>query len=636
MKNSESEYQSNDISTIGYLEARFLRDFAARIQMSVDQSYLMRYVSLPKKWGESSGAEQGMIGRYYTKYFNINTQQTLNWAHDYGRHDLSALIGHEFGSANTESMNYKSSLSLIDNFTGSGNYIFLNNGGTFSGIGYGTDKEALEGYFARTNYIYNNKYYFTGSIRTDGSSKFRYNKDRWGTFWSVGGAWRISAEDWMQKTSPWLNDLKIRADYGVIGNQNGIGRYQGYQTWGYSATGYTTPGSYQPAGWKLTQGSAPNTAVTWEKKNTIDAGLDFRIAHRFYGTLDWYQTNTTDLLLDAPISYAMAGQNSLLQNNGDLRTRGFEFDLGVDIVRTQNILWSFNVNGGHYKVKIMEVPETMINQEDVHHSQKWWYATADAWSAVGNTGSGSGAAYRRWIGGDYYNVIFAKYMGVDKLTGLPLYGAVVSEDNHAKFPNAKIGDVVSTTDYSEAYMFDQGDATPNLIGGFGTSLHWKNLDFSATFAFQIGGLFFSNLYANYIYNTSAVGSQMLSADLLHNTFSESNPDAKFPMLMVNSPNGSSYYANGTRVSTGNGYTDLSLFNASYLNVKNITIGYSFPQKWMDKMGIASIRMYASLDNMWLICHNGIDPRNSIVGGLDVGAYTYPMIRSSSVGVNITF
>ena len=185
-------------------------------------------------------------------------------------------------------------------------------------------------------------------------------------------------------------------------------------------------------------------------------------------------------------------------------------------------------------------------------------------------------------------------------------------------------------------MFDQGDATPNLIGGFGTSLHWKNLDFSATFAFQIGGLFFSNLYANYIYNTSAVGSQMLSADLLHNTFSESNPDAKFPMLMVNSPNGSSYYANGTRVSTGNGYTDLSLFNASYLNVKNITIGYSFPQKWMDKMGIASIRMYASLDNMWLICHNGIDPRNSIVGGLDVGAYTYPMIRSSSVGVNITF
>lgn len=636
MENSQSEYVSNDIATIGYLQGKFWNDFTFNVQMSVNQSYHMRYVSLPKKWGESSNAEQGMIGRYHTQYMDINSQETINWGHDYGKHHVDALIGHEFSWMKMENMNYKNSLSLIDNFTGTGNYIFLNNGGTFSGVGFGTQKEAMEGYFSRANYIYDDKYIATASIRKDGSSKFRYNEDRWGLFWSVGGAWRASSEEFMQSTSSWLSELKLRASYGVIGNQNGIGRYQGYQTWRYGAAGYTTPGSYQPSGWTLSQGAAPNTSITWEKKNTIDAGMDFSLWNRIHATVDWYQTNTTDLLLDAPISYAMTGQTSLLQNTGELQSRGLELDLNIDIIKQPELNWSFNVNAGHYKVKIMKVPESMINQQDAAHDQKWWYATADAWSSVGNTGSGAGAAYRRWIGGDYYNAIFAKYMGVDKSTGLPLYGALVTEANQGKFPNAKVGEFINTTDYSEAYMYDFGDATPDLIGGFGTTLRWKSFDFMASFAYQLGGLFFSNLYGNFIYNTSDIGNQVLSQDLLGNTFSESNQDAKYPMLMVNSPNVSTVYSNGSRVSNGNTYTDMSVFDASYLNVKNITVGYTLPQKWMEKVKVASLRAYVSLDNMWVFSKAGIDPRNSIVGGLDVGAYTYPMIRSSSFGLKVTF
>lgn len=185
-------------------------------------------------------------------------------------------------------------------------------------------------------------------------------------------------------------------------------------------------------------------------------------------TVRWTGTRptTTDLLLAAPISYAMSGQNSLLQNVGELRTRGFEFDLGVDIIKTPDILWSFAVNGAHYKVKMMKAPESMINQEDALHSQKWWYATADAWNATGGTGSGSAAAYRRWIGGDYYNIIASKTWAWTKRPALPLFGALVTESNQSKFPNAKVGEVVATTDYSEAYMFDLGDATPRPDGRF--------------------------------------------------------------------------------------------------------------------------------------------------------------------------
>ena len=106
--------------------------------------------------------------------------------------------------------------------------------------------------------------------------------------------------------------------------------------------------------------------------------------------------------------------------------------------------------------------------------------------------------------------------------------------------------------------------------------------------------------------------------------------------MKYSPNGSNTYLGSNRVSSGNSYTDMAVFSASYLSVKNITVGYSFPQKWMDKIGIGGIRVYASLDNMWLFCKNGIDPRNSITGGFDIGPMVYPMMRSCSLGVNVTF
>ena len=185
-------------------------------------------------------------------------------------------------------------------------------------------------------------------------------------------------------------------------------------------------------------------------------------------------------------------------------------------------------------------------------------------------------------------------------------------------------------------MFDQGDATPDLIGGFSTSFRWKDLDFSAQFAFQIGGKFFSQLYGNYLYNSGNLGSNTMSVELLGNTFNAENTNAKFPMMMSYPANGSADYLGGIRVGTGNTYSDLAMYSASYLSVKNITVGYSFPQKWMDKIGIGGIRAYVSLDNMWLFCKNGIDPRNSITGGFDIGPMVYPMMRSCSLGVNVTF
>ena len=194
----------------GYVEAKFLKDFTFQANLAVDNTWAMRYRYISKLHG-AGVSEKGAFGRSYTDYQNINSQQTLNWAHDYGKHHVDALIGHEFNWMRTSSLNYKAAYSLIEGFDTFANYIFPNSGGTFSGIGGGEDQEALEGYFLRANYNYDNKYYVTGSVRADGSSKFRYNDDRWGVFWSVGGAWRISAEPWAAADRP-ETSCRLRCD----------------------------------------------------------------------------------------------------------------------------------------------------------------------------------------------------------------------------------------------------------------------------------------------------------------------------------------------------------------------------------------------------------------------------------------
>ena len=634
LEHDKSQYTFNDLNMVGYLEAKFLKDFTFRANMAVDQTFRMQDRYANNKTGDSQGT-LGTMGRYYGDYMNINAQQTLTWAHDYGKHHVDALIGHEFNWMRSSSLNFKSAYSLIDNFDTFANFLWLNGGdSSFGAAGGGEDKEALEGYFARANYNFDNKYYVTASLRTDGSSKFRYNDDRWGVFWSVGGAWRLSSESWLADAT-WLTDLKLRADYGVIGNQNGIGRYAGYLTWGLGSTGNTTEGSLKPDGWKISQGAAA-AALTWEKKKTVDVGLDFRLWDRFYGTIDWYQTNTDDVIWNAPTNYAATGQSTLAANSAKMRTRGIEIELGVDIIKTPDILWSFSVNGAHYKSILTDVPEGTGSAA----LNGCWEANPDAWDAVGTGAINNGAFYLRGVGKPYYNVYQYLYGGVDQATGLPLISSTVTAKNIDALRAShyvgelKEGNVVYTTNHSLATRQEIGDATPDFMGGFSTSFRYKNLDFAATFAFQIGGKFFSNTYALYYYDDTAPG-YAFSQDLRNNTWTPDNKGAKYPMMMYANPNGDGYTFGASIGSWA--YTDMSLFDASYLNVKNITVGYNFPQRWMDKIGIGGIRVYASLDNFWMITsQSGIDPRMSLVGGIEVGAMAYPYMRTCSLGVNITF
>ncbi|ULT22287.1 hypothetical protein KUH03_22860 [Sphingobacterium sp. E70] len=218
-------------------------------------------------------------------------------------HNFEGLLGHEYDSFKNEQLNYRSSYSLIDEFPSYINFVGRYDGGTFPNPGGGEDKRTMESYFSRINYNYNDRYFFQGSVRRDGSSKFKLKDKRWGTFWSVGGGWRIDSESFMQNAKNWIDLLKIRGSYGVIGNQNGISNYSGYQTWSYSATyTQTTNGTGIPANITLNQNAYVNDQLTWENIHTMDAGIDFSFLGRVRGSLDYYNRVTVNAIWNQPIA----------------------------------------------------------------------------------------------------------------------------------------------------------------------------------------------------------------------------------------------------------------------------------------------------------------------------------------------
>lgn len=617
---------SNDLNLKGYATISFLKDFSFTANISYD-----RFSETRTRYGNSGTGPYVKVGAFGKTYQNVavlDAQQLLNWSHTYGRHSLTAMAGHEYYQYDLDNLNYNSAYGLIDGFPAYANFAGRYTGGTFPNPGGDIIKTAMESYFGRLSYIFDEKYYLEASLRRDGSSKFKHRENRWGTFWSVGGGWRVTAEEFMKGTNSWLNDMKIRSSYGIIGNQSGIANYSGYQLWSYGAT-YTssTAGSGIPASVTLTQGAFVNDGLTWENTKTLDAGVDFTLFKRVHGSFDWYNKHTVNAVYNQPIAYSM-GQGSLIKNSAGIRNRGIEVDVNFDVIKTKDINWTVGLNGTHYTTVLTKVPPG-VGSAELNGN---WTAGVDGWAAGGGASTAE-IAYLRGVGKDYYNMYFFKYGGVDPNSGLPLFHHRVTQADHTagKFTETQIGSDIKTTDYSQASRYEMGSALPKWIGGFTTSFRYKQFDFSAILAYQIGGKFLSVEYANSLYRNSNIGSA-LSAELVGNTWTPDNPNAKFPMVFYPT----SYYTDGATMGSWM-YSDLALFKASYLNVKNLSIGYNVPTRLLDKFKASNFRIFASADNIAMISgHSGFDPRMSLVGGLEVGAYAYPYMSTVSMGVNLSF
>lgn len=626
--------KSYDMNVSGYGTITFLKDFSFTSNLTYQ-----RFTDQTTRYGNmETGASRG-VGALSLKTMNtnvLNTQQLLNWGRDFGKNSISALLGHEFDRLSTDYLIYTSAYSLINDFIGSGNFTSRYNTGSapFGGPGAGGDLTTMDSYFGRVKYNYDNKYFFEGSTRRDGSSKFRYNDDRWGTFWSVGLGWRISSEDFMKSTAGWLNDLKLRASYGVIGNESGIPDYSGYQIWSFSANYQnSSSGVGIPASFNLNQGALPNTSLTWENTHTFDAGIDFTLwNNRLNGSIDYYNKNTVNSVFAQPLAISL-GQSSITRNDANLVNRGIEVDLNADIIQNKNFRWNIGLNGTHYRTILMKVPAGVGNPQ---LGGKFTGST-DGWSITGGGSTGANVVYLRGEGMDYYNLYLFKYDGVDQTTGLPLFQHTVTQADHDNnlFTKDAVGSYVSTTNNTLANRYSFGSALPKWVGGVTTSFYYKNFDLSAVIAYQLGGKFLSVAYANGYYLSGEFGDDgnQVSSELLNNTWTPQHTNAKFPMLFYN---GSENFTSGATIGSW-AYTNMGLFSASYFNLKNVTLGYTFGNTLLQKLSIESLRVYVTAEEpVFLTSHSGIDPRMSLVGGMEVGAGYYLQMSSISAGLNVTF
>lgn len=648
MDNDIREDLTSTLNTRTYIEIPFLDHFTFRTDFAYDKINRTTTVYYNGTTGRAAS-----IGGYFGKRMNdievMNLQHRLTYNQDFGKHHVDAMALFEDSDWEQQTVNWGSADEFIPGFLAAGNFVGRYYGaGSAPTPGYGHDIERMRSWLGRANYIFADKYYVSGSVRRDGSSKFR-KENRWGTFWSVGAGWRFTEESFMQDLrDSWLNNGKLRASYGVIGNQNGIGRYQTYRTWGYSTTYQTTNnGTGRPTGdsYKLSMGGLVNTQLTWEETKTFDVGLDLTLFNRIDLTFDWYNRVTGNSQFSQPVSYLAMGQTTLPRNIAELTNRGIELDINADIIRTKDIRWNVAFNITHYTTKLTDLPDDAIPVHAEGLPDGTWEDNQGSWASAGGSQQNANV-YLRGIGRDWFNLYMYKYAGIDQSSGLPMYFHRVTEADHAagKYKDTEVGGSVKTTNYANASKYEVGSAIPTFQGGFNTSFSYKNFYVNAQFAYQIGGKFFSRNYAEYLYNV--VDAQMyrmmfVSKDVKGNTWTPNNTGAGFPMQWY--PAGENSYFSGTSANGGNwSFTDESLFSASYLRLKNLTLGYNVSKSLLNKLRIdkvvSNIKVFASSDNLFILsAAKAIDPTMSASGGYnDVDSYTFPNMRTYTIGINLDF
>ena len=526
-------------------------------------------------------SQNGIISKGHSREWTYNYQQLLNWNHDFGKHNVEVMLGHEFYRRRYYALSAsKNNQFIIGNTELSGAVV----GGSENS--YTTDYN-VEGYFGRALYNYNEKYFASVSYRRDASSRFA-PENRWGNFWSFGGAWLISKESWFK--APWIDELKLKASYGEQGNDN-IGLSDNYHEYYYYTNSYTLVNSNDQI--SVVPYIYGNRDITWEKNGNFNAGVEFSLFNgRLSGTVEYFYRKTSDMLFNFPLAPSF-GYQSYYANIGDMRNQGVEVELSGDIIRTKDLVWSANVNMTAYKNKITRLPQerrTMtVDGIDGYSSGNYFYGEGE----------------------QMYTYYMPKYAGVDPETGKALYWKDKTDADGNVIGQEK------TDDYSKADYHLCGSALPSVYGGFGTSLSWKGFEVSVNFSYQIGGKVYDQTYQQ---EMGFSRGEAFNADLL-NAWTPENTNTDVPRLQYNDD-----YTAST--------SDRWLTNASYLCLQNFNIAYNLPKKWMSHIGLGGIRLYVSGDNLWTwSMRQGLDPRQSISGTI-TSAFYAPM-RTISGGLTIT-
>ncbi|MDA3615605.1 SusC/RagA family TonB-linked outer membrane protein [Polluticaenibacter yanchengensis] len=552
--------------------------------------------------GDGQG-NNGRINSTNYRYKNYNWRQSLNWNEKFGQHDVDVFVAHEnYANRYNYLYGYKTNESFANNpfFSNFNNITSLN--------GYEVETRT-ESYLGRVRYGYNDKVFVDVSLRRDGNS--RYSSDtRWGTFWSVGGSWLINKEKFLENVS-WLDQLKLRASYGELGNRDAATEYAWMAL-------YTVAQNGNAAALYKVQNEARD--LKWETSGMYDLGISGTLFKKLSFEVTYFDKRSIDLIFDVNRPLSAGGtstsnaESTIAQNIGTLSNRGFEITVDYSILNTKDFSVSLGANATLMKNEFLKLPPENRENGIINGTKKYM--------------EGHGI-YDFWLN---------QFVGVDQMTGRSLYKPNTKDYNvNGSDPSknpipaehlVEINGQYYTLNTTYAERNWSGSAIPKVFGSVTPSVRYKNLTFSAVITYAFGGKTYDDSYAS-LMSTSGTPSSM-HTDVLRSwkgipegmTEKSENRIDPNGIPEINFKNSTNNNATSSRF----------LQDGSYIVLKNINVSYKIPQAILSKYKIRNASVSFAVENLYTYTKlMGMNPQQSFAG-TSVNAFVTP--RVMSFGINL--
>ena len=589
LKEKKGEWKTETTRLTGNITLEPIKGWQTNLMLSTerynahDEGYFTS-----KHYGQKNSYTTGYATHSYDYSKTDNLELTSTYKHQWGDHRFEALVGYSYQYDMVEGFNANNTNFLNDFFEynnlGVGQYLKEGK----AGMGSYKEDDKLVGFFGRVSYGFSDKYNVLLSIRREGSSKFGANH-KWGSFPSASLGWTISNEKFMEGTKSWLDNLKLRAGYGVTGVIP-TQRYQSLTTWALGSPYYYDSGTWKQ-GLKVDQN--PNPDLKWEKSTEYNVGLDFAVlGERIWGTIDVYRKKTVDMLFwyDVPVPPNLYSQT--LANVGEMRNQGIEVAVNAIPVRTEDFEWKTTATFAHNATKLISLSNDLYETANRHY-EAWLGEPINLSTQIMEVGKPLG----QWYG---------------------LKSVGVSENGLWMIENPQTGEVVEFNDNmltdKETWYQNLGNAIPKVNIGWSNTFKYKDFDLNMQFTGQFGFKILNEARAYYQNNAVTYNRMKDAAEAPYSDGNVLKPAQKQTFV--------SYY----------------LSNGNFFKLSNITIGYNVPLK--ENKYVKAIRAYASADNVFTITsYNGLDPEltnwDPRYSGIDQRD-KYPTIHTFTFGLNVTF
>jgi TonB-linked SusC/RagA family outer membrane protein len=567
------------INAVESLTVHIIKGLDAKTTFSYDNSNTKDHIYFSANHFIGS-EDNGSVTEMTTNVNKVVSSTTVNYNNTFAqKHTLGVLVGFE-AEKNFSEFQRSSGTNLP---TSSLHTVSTAGKLDASGYSWGSSMMSI---LSRLEYNYDSRYYLSGSFRRDGSSKLG-PQTRWGNFWSAAGSWKINNEGFMKDIS-WINNLRIRGSYGVNGTLPSA--LYGWR----SLTSYYSKYMNEPGGGVSSISTAD---LAWETNYTWNIALEFGFFdNRLYGTIEYYNRDSKDLLQYVPIS-TVTGFSSTLKNIGQINNHGVEVEIGGDIIRTKEWNWNMSLNFSKFKSTVTKLSDGA----DI----LWTDPTG-----------GDGRADFIYREGESTLALYGyEWAGVNPENGYNIWYS--NNDNSDYQLNGR--NVVY--DYDDADYKIIADLNPKFYGGLNTSVSWKGLSLDLGFTYRIGGYTYDGAEKD-VADDGYYWERTRSKEYYNNRWTVTNKDGKYPRLLATDP------TDAMQCSSRH------LKPADYLRLKNITLAYSLPKNVIRKINLSNVRFFFNGSNLLTFAaYKGYDPEVSEYG---TRGWEMPLGKTYTFGVELTF